>query len=90
MKQIKMKVFGRVQGVGFRYMTKIVADKLHINGYAKNLADGSVEIMAEGNSSAINSFIEQVKASPSPSGKVSHYELEWKENLSFSSGFRVL
>lgn len=88
MKQIKMKVFGRVQGVGFRYMTKIVADKLHINGYAKNLADGSVEIMAEGNSSAINSFIEQVKASPS--GKVSHYELEWKENLSFSSGFRVL
>lgn len=90
MKQIKMNVTGRVQGVGFRYMTKMVADKLHINGYAKNLDDGSVEIMAEGDTDAINQFIEDVKASPSPQGRVDHYTLEWCHDLPFQTGFRAL
>lgn len=90
MKQIKMQVFGRVQGVGFRYMTKMVADRLHLSGYAKNLDDGSVEIMAEGKTEAINTFIEEVKASPSPQGHVDRYTLEWCHDLPFQPGFRTL
>lgn len=38
-------VSGRVQGVGFRWMTKMVAAKLHITGTVANQMDGSVEIM---------------------------------------------
>ncbi len=39
-------VSGFVQGVGFRYFTKREADKLGIKGYAKNLENGSVEVVA--------------------------------------------
>ena len=48
--QVAMKVFfkGVVQGVGFRLMTKVYADSLHIRGYVKNLSDGSVELLAVG------------------------------------------
>lgn len=37
---------GRVQGVGFRYHSKMIADKLGITGYAKNLTE-DVEILAQ-------------------------------------------
>lgn len=90
MKQIKMNVKGRVQGVAFRYMTKIVADQLHINGYAKNLSDGSVEIMAQGDEKAIDIFIDKVKQSPSPQGQVTHYTLEDCPHAEFQKGFRTL
>ncbi|NOH96226.1 acylphosphatase [Vibrio sp. 99-70-13A1] len=41
----KFVVFGKVQGVGFRYHTRSFAVKLRIRGYAKNLIDGSVEVL---------------------------------------------
>ncbi|WP_140397059.1 acylphosphatase, partial [Escherichia coli] len=41
-------VYGRVQGVGFRYTTQYEAKKLGLTGYAKNLDDGSVEVVACG------------------------------------------
>ena len=44
MKKIKMTVNGRVQGVGFRYMTKVVADLIGITGIVRNEDDGSVYI----------------------------------------------
>ena len=53
MKKIKMNVQGRVQGVGFRYMTKIVADQLGITGTVKNEEDGSVTIEACGDEETI-------------------------------------
>lgn len=90
MKQVKITVQGRVQGVGFRYCTKMLADQLHLNGYAKNLADGSVEIMAEGEPDRIATFIEKVKKSPSPSGHVTHWSVEPVFNKPFQPGFRTL
>ena len=47
-KKIRMNVSGRVQGVGFRYMTKIVADKIGVTGAIWNEIDGSVSIEAMG------------------------------------------
>lgn len=41
-------VYGRVQGVGFRYITQYEAKRLGLTGYAKNLDDGSVEVVACG------------------------------------------
>ncbi|STJ81425.1 acylphosphatase [Escherichia coli] len=41
-------VYGRVQGVGFRYTTQYEAKRLGLTGYAKNLDDGSVEVVACG------------------------------------------
>ena len=39
---------GRVQGVGFRYYTYILGNKYDLRGWVKNLPDGSVEIMVQG------------------------------------------
>jgi acylphosphatase len=41
-------VSGIVQGVGFRYFTQNAAERLHLNGYTKNLPDGRVEVYAIG------------------------------------------
>ena len=60
MRKVKMNVQGRVQGVGFRYMTKMVADQLGVTGTVKNEDDGSVTIEAIGNDDIIQKFIEEV------------------------------
>jgi len=58
----KFLVRGRVQGVFFRASTRTQAQALGLGGYAKNLADGSVEVLACGTEDALNrlqSWLEQ-------------------------------
>ena len=76
MKKIRIKVKGRVQGVGFRYTTKMVADQLNIHGIAENNLDGSVTIEATGEAEAIDAFIEKIKASPSPVARVTSMDIK--------------
>ena len=76
MRKVKMNVQGRVQGVGFRYMTKMVADQLGVTGTVKNEDDGSVTIEAIGNDDIIQKFIEEVKKSPSSSGRVQYVDVQ--------------
>ncbi len=56
-KAIILQIFGRVQGVGFRYYTQIKADELGIKGYTKNRPDGSVYIEAEGEEKPLEAFV---------------------------------
>lgn len=46
--QVKFIISGRVQGVGFRYYVYEKAKSLLLDGYARNLWDGTVEVVAEG------------------------------------------
>lgn len=58
----KMWVHGIVQGVGFRYSTQAEATKLGLTGYAHNLDDGSVEVLACGETEqveALESWLKQ-------------------------------
>nr|WP_290034159.1 acylphosphatase [Ligilactobacillus cholophilus] len=87
MKCIKMEVYGLVQGVGFRFSTKQLADSLGIKGIVMNRNDGSVYIEAEGTPLLLQEFIDKVKLSPSPSGHVDHYiikEISQKNYSDFS------
>ena len=52
--------FGSVQGVGFRYTTCSVAGGFEVSGYVRNLSNGSVELVAEGNAEEINRFFERL------------------------------
>lgn len=90
MRKITLHVDGRVQGVGFRYMTKMVADQLAIGGTVRNQADGSVLITASGTDEAMATFIAKVKASPSPVGKVTFFELRETPTLPDYSTFQIL
>ncbi len=48
MRRVQINIRGRVQGVAFRHNTWLMARKLGLKGYVKNLSDGSVEVVAEG------------------------------------------
>lgn len=54
-------VYGRVQGVGFRYTTQYEAKKLGLTGYAKNLDDGSVEVVACGEEGQVEKLMQWLK-----------------------------
>ncbi len=62
---IQIQIFGRVQGVGFRYYTRQKANELGLTGYVKNKSDGSVFIEAEGDEAALNEFILWCHTGPS-------------------------
>jgi acylphosphatase len=57
-------VSGRVQGVSFRAFTYESATDLKVTGWVRNLTDGRVEIVAEGNEKAINQLLEKVRKGP--------------------------
>lgn len=89
MKKIRMRVTGRVQGVGFRYMTKLVADEIGVAGIVRNEDDGSVYIEAVGSPEKIDSFIKAIESSPSPSGKVNSSKVEEDDSIENYLRFRV-
>ena len=55
------KVYGRVQGVGYRYFVKEKAQNLDLFGYVKNLEDGTVEVLAQGREENLQKLIEELK-----------------------------
>ncbi len=65
MKRIEIYVEGVVQGVGFRYFTKKVARELGVKGFVKNLPDGRVYIVAEGDENQLEKFLSAVRRGPS-------------------------
>ncbi|WP_421378717.1 acylphosphatase [Bacillus salacetis] len=69
-RRVHLLIEGHVQGVGFRYYTKSKADELDLSGWAKNLANGSVEIEAQGKESNIEEFVTFVKNGASPASRV--------------------
>lgn len=60
-----LNVFGKVQGVGFRYYTQKKALELQISGFVKNMNDGSVYIEAEGESDLLEEFVNWCEIGPS-------------------------
>ncbi len=64
MKHVKLRLYGRVQRIGFRFHSMQVAYKYNVTGLVRNMDDGCVYIEAEGESSNIEKFIEWCKIGP--------------------------
>jgi acylphosphatase len=60
----KFRVEGRVQGVWFRESTRQQAERLGITGHAVNCRDGSVEVLACGESAALDRLAEWLRQGP--------------------------
>ena len=69
-------VTGRVQGVGFRYMTWRLADELGLVGQVENLADGRVKITVPGPAKTVKHFLKEVAAGPSPAAVVTKVQVK--------------
>lgn len=79
-------ITGKVQGVWFRASTKKQADQLGITGWAKNLPDGRVEVLAFGDRERIKLFYDWLKQGP-PLAQVidiSYQEIPWQMDSNFS------
>ncbi|HIE23896.1 MAG TPA: acylphosphatase [Candidatus Korarchaeota archaeon] len=70
-------ISGIVQGVFFRANTKKVADRLGVKGWVRNLIDGRVEAVFEGDKEAVNKIIEWCKTGP-PLARVDNVEVRWE------------
>ena len=82
---VKLLISGRVQGVYFRLFAQKKAKQLGINGYAKNLVDGRVEIMAQADNSSIESFIKWSNKGPI-TARVDEVEVsEWPVEEQFTT-----
>jgi len=58
----RIRFYGAVQGVGFRYFVRETADALGLSGSVQNLADGSVEALVIGKIDHIESLVERLQA----------------------------
>ena len=73
--QRHIRISGRVQGVNFRYFTQQNAIRLGIRGYVKNLPDGGVEIVADGEKVTIDLFVAILRKGP-PAARVDAVNVE--------------
>lgn len=79
---------GIVQGVGYRYFIHRFAQELCLNGYAKNLWNGNVEIFAEGRKEFLEELVNKAKEGPSHA-KVEKIKVEWLDFQNKYSNFEA-
>jgi acylphosphatase len=85
---LRAVVVGRVQGVGFRDFVLTRARQWDLGGFARNLPDGSVEVVAEGPRSALERLLEQLRQGPR-SAVVHDVEVNWGPATGRHSTFTI-
>jgi acylphosphatase len=81
-------ISGRVQGVFFRMETKRAADRIGVYGWVRNLRDGTVEAIFEGNQDQVDTILAWCKEGP-PNAQVSDVKLDWQDYTGEFSGFDI-
>lgn len=91
MKRTRIQVLysGTVQGVGFRYSVKSVANGFEVTGTVRNLADGRVELLAEGPKDELEAFRQGIRDSG-----LEHFiqkeDVNWNEAKNEFRGFEIV
>lgn len=86
--RMTVSVYGRVQGVGFRYFVRRAAAGLPISGWVRNESDGSVSIVAEGSVDDLNELLDAVRNGPA-AADVGDVEVSWTTAFGDFDGFHV-
>jgi acylphosphatase len=82
-------VFGKVQGVYFRHSARLEAKRLLVRGIARNLPDGSVEVLARGRASAVDELRTWLQRGPAQARVEEVRETLPEEAVSIPKGFEV-
>lgn len=77
-KRVHVFFAGRVQGVGFRMSAEDAARPYDVVGWVKNLADGRVELVAEGEERTLTKFLQQLRTG-AMKNFIQHAEVAWDE-----------
>jgi acylphosphatase len=87
-KRVHVFYSGNVQGVGFRFTTVRIAAETGVPGWVRNLGDGRVEVIAEGNEEKLLEFLEKMRT-----GSMRHYiraeDIDWQEYTGEYKSFDV-
>lgn len=75
-KRIEATVYGRVQGVSFRYYTQKEAIRLNLTGFVANDSDGSVRVVAEGSEDILKNMVDYLHIG-SPASTVEKVSTTW-------------
>ena len=89
LKQVQMRVHGRVQGVFFRASAQREARRLGLTGWVKNRKDSSVELVAEGEETGIKDFIAWAQHGPS-AARVEKVDVRWRSFVGDYFAFRIV
>lgn len=91
MKRQRVHIFftGRVQGVGFRYTCKTTSMGFDVTGTVKNLADGRVELVAEGDKKELEEFLQAIR--DSEVGRfIKNEQVNWSDAAGGFRGFEII
>ena len=88
MKRLHAYIYGLVQGVGFRYFVLWKARQYGLTGFVRNLSDGSVEVVAEGDEDALKMLLDDLKHGP-PAASVTDVKYEWQPPSGSFHDFRI-
>ena len=79
---------GVVQGVGYRFFVLNQARLYDVKGYVKNMPDGTVQVVAEGDKGIVKDFVERLRIGPL-SAHVTGVDVKWQEKDSGFTEFRL-
>jgi len=88
MARATIRVYGEVQGVGFRAWVARKAVRLGLKGYVENQPDGSLLVVVEGERGKIEELVEECRRGP-PLSRVESVEVEWGSYLGEFEDFEV-
>ena len=81
-------ISGRVQGVAYRYFAEKYAKSFGITGWVKNLYDGRVEVLAEGDRNDLDRFLARLKEGPRLA-LVEDFDVAWEEFTDEFQDFQI-
>jgi len=89
MTQKRLHIFysGTVQGVGFRFTVRRIASRLPVSGFVRNLPDGRVELLAEGEESDLRALDAEIQSSMR--GYIRTAETSWSDPRGEFSAFTI-
>ncbi len=85
----RVRIRGRVQGVGFRFWVVDEAERLGLHGWVRNRRDGSVEALFHGPADAVEEMVARCRLGP-PAARVTAVETEEEVREIPGGGFRIL
>ena len=87
-KHLHVLYSGQVQGVGFRFTAEESAKRLGVVGWIKNLRDGRVELVAEGEEKALEQFIKDIRTGPMRNF-IKDVEITWSASTDDFEDFEI-
>ena len=88
MVSLRLRITGRVQGVGFRYAMQSEAARRGLSGWVRNRRDGSVEALVQGEAGAVEALVDWARRGP-PGARIDALRSEAAEGETPPAGFEL-